>query len=190
MSKLISFVLPPIFLLLVMIFGVVEIKKQNTTKDEIIDSLSVKIIKADSIEVNTMEYLPFGLPLDTIDISSEYGLRRNPKHGGWEIHPGLDMKGLPHDTVYATGSGVITTIGNCGGYGKCIVIDHIDGIQSRYAHMNKIFRRKNKLVKKGDPLGTVGKTGYATGYHLHYEVMKDSVYMNPLKWMKVENEIN
>jgi len=190
MNKLISIFIPLILLIFVILFGVNTLKQTNFKKTETIDSLSLKVIKADSLENHVFDHLPFGMPLDTIDISSNFGKRRNPKHGRWEFHPGLDLKGLPFDTVYATGSGIISVSGNCGGYGRCVVIDHIDGIKSRYAHMTKIFKRKNKMIEKGEPIGTVGKTGYATGYHLHYEIVKNEQYLDPLKWIKVENDLN
>ena len=185
MKNLISLSL--LLLTIILLFGVNTLKNENVYKNNLIDSLEVQILKLDSIEYRYSEFLPIGNPLDTIIVGSEFGSRKDPKTGRWSFHEGVDLNGTPWDTVYASGSGVISLSGNCGGYGRCIVIDHVSGLKSRYAHLTKIFIKKRGLVKKGDPIGTVGKTGYTTGYHLHYEIIKDSIYVDPLKWIQLSN---
>lgn len=157
--------------------------QRNNLQAKEIDSLLLVTEKMDSIEKHFSDFLPLGEPLDTIDISSEFGGRHDPDDGHWEFHEGLDLRGIWTDTVYATGSGTIKLSGGCGGYGRCVVINHIGGYGSRYAHLYKIFVKKGTFVTKGQPIGLVGNSGHATGYHLHYEVFKDSLYLDPLKWM-------
>ncbi len=119
---------------------------------------------------NALDSLPLGSPLGTISISSNYGVRKRPVGSGWQMHSGIDLKGTKWDTVYSTGVGLVSMSGWNYGYGKCVKVDHILGYSSKYAHLSRIFVKKGDSVVKGQPLGKCGKTGTATGQHLHYEV--------------------
>ena len=66
-----------------------------------------------------------------------------------------------------------------GGYGKCVKINHNNGYQTVYAHLSKIFVKKGEVVLDSTPLGKVGSTGFSTGCHLHYEIIKDGKKINP-----------
>ena len=63
-------------------------------------------------------------------------------------------------------------LGEYFGFGRCIIIEHIGGYRSLYAHMNRIFVKKGDSVYAGECIGTVGSTGFSTGTHLHYEVSR------------------
>ena len=119
-----------------------------------------------------LDSLPLGSPLDTLEISSNYGSRKNRETQKWEYHPGMDFLADWRDTVYATGAGIIEKSGHISGYGRTIVISHTSGYKSKYAHLTRYFVRRGDTVKRGDPIGTAGNTGYSRGYHLHYEVMR------------------
>ena len=69
--------------------------------------------------------------------------------------------------------------GRSGDFGRLVVIDHGEGWQTRYAHLKKIKVREGKRVERGDVVGTIGKSGNATGYHLHYEVRRNGSAVNP-----------
>ena len=128
---------------------------------------------------SALDSLPLGSPLDTILISSSYGIRKGPLGGGWRMHSGIDLKGTRWDTVFATGSGFVTMAGWNSGYGKCIKINHIKGYSSKYAHLSKIFVKKGDFISKGDPLGKCGSTGASTGQHLHYEININGKKVDP-----------
>ena len=129
--------------------------------------------------INIIDNLPLGSPLDTLEISSDYGWRRSPLRTGWQMHGGTDYLAAWQDTVYATGSGVVKRARWNAGYGRCIIIDHTWGYQSTYAHLYRYFVRKGDTVSKGQPIARAGNSGAVTGPHLHYEVKRFGKRANP-----------
>tara|TARA_B100001778_G_scaffold121448_1_gene99752 strand:- start:577 stop:1164 length:588 start_codon:yes stop_codon:yes gene_type:complete len=133
--------------------------------------------------LNIVDSLPLGSPLDTLVISSNYGWRKNPVRLGWQMHAGTDYLAAWYDTVYATGSGVVNKTHWMGGYGRCIVIEHAWGYQSRYAHLYKYLVKKGDTVQKGQPIARAGNSGAVTGAHLHYEIRRYGKSANPSLFM-------
>lgn len=129
--------------------------------------------------INIIDNLPLGSPLDTLEISSDYGWRRSPLRTGWQMHGGTDYLAAWQDTVYATGSGVVKRARWNAGYGRCIIIDHTWGYQSTYAHLYRYFVRRGDTVSKGQPIARAGNSGAVTGPHLHYEVKRFGKRANP-----------
>jgi len=148
-----------------------NIKLYQDKLDEVIEQHNKMFDVCDSL-IQIMDELPLGSPLDTLEISSNYGSRKNHETQKWEYHPGMDFLADWRDTVYATGAGIIEKSGHISGYGRTIVISHTSGYKSKYAHLTRYFVRRGDTVKRGDPIGTAGNTGYSRGYHLHYEVMR------------------
>jgi murein DD-endopeptidase MepM/ murein hydrolase activator NlpD len=131
-----------------------------------------------------LDSLPLGSPItDTIKISSKYGSRRNPLGKGWSFHSGIDIFAAWSDTVFASGNGIVKKAHWFGGYGRCIVIAHIGGYESYYAHLYKIYVEEGDSIKKGQPLGRAGNSGAVTGPHLHYEIRRGEETANPLDFM-------
>ena len=114
-------------------------------------------------------------PMETyVYISSYYGMRNG------SMHTGVDFA-APKDTeIYAWKSGIVTFAGWQGGYGKFIIIDHQDGSVSRYAHCNDYNVEVDQQVNEGDIIAFVGSTGRSTGYHLHFEILIEDEFINPL----------
>jgi len=129
--------------------------------------------------LNIIDNLPLGSPLDTLQVSSEYGWRRSPLRTGWQMHGGTDYLAAWQDTVYATGNGIVKRARWNAGYGRCIIIDHTWGYQSTYAHLYKYFVRRGDTVSKGQPIARAGNSGAVTGPHLHYEVRRYGKRANP-----------
>lgn len=98
-------------------------------------------------------------------------------------HRGVDYGGKLNTKIMATGSGVISYIGKTRGYGNHIIIDHGQGYQTLYAHMNKFSKnlKKGSFVDQSQVIGYMGKTGLATGVHLHYEFRINGVHKDALK---------
>jgi murein DD-endopeptidase MepM/ murein hydrolase activator NlpD len=98
------------------------------------------------------------------------------------VHPAMDLTN-PFDTsIYPIGDGVVTWIKYLPyGYGDHLLITHSDGLQSLYAHMNKIYVHEGQEVTKSTKIGEVGLTGWTTGPHLHLEVYVNSTPTNPLE---------
>ncbi|MGL9717666.1 MAG: M23 family metallopeptidase [Wolbachia sp.] len=115
-------------------------------------------------------------------ISSKFGNRKHPIRGKIVFHKGVDYAAKFGAPIYAVAEGVIEYIGNNGGYGKYIKVRHKNGYSTCYAHVSK-FSSDVKLsskVKQGQVIAYVGSTGVATGPHLHYEVIYNGKYIDPL----------
>jgi murein DD-endopeptidase MepM/ murein hydrolase activator NlpD len=85
--------------------------------------------------------------------------------------------------VRAPGDGIVVRTGRLGGLGNAVVLSHGFGITTRYGHLGQIDVAPGQRVARGDALGAVGRSGRATGYHLHYEVRVDSQPADPLGYM-------
>ncbi len=116
-------------------------------------------------------------------ISSRYGFRIHPITGRSRFHDGLDIAANYGNRVYAYSGGRVVKTGWNGGYGNCILINHGNGLQSRYAHLSKIYVRIGQRVGTGDKIGAVGSTGNSTGPHLHFEVIKNGRTQNPFNYL-------
>ncbi len=116
-------------------------------------------------------------------ISSPYGTRVHPITGKRSFHEGVDIAATYGNGVYAYSVGKIVEAGWNGGYGNTILIDHGNGLKTRYAHLSKISVRVGQKVNTGDKIGAVGSTGFSTGPHLHFEVTKNGKTKNPLNYI-------
>lgn len=118
-------------------------------------------------------------------LSSKYGYRWHPVYGKWRLHTGIDISssGIYGAKIVAADDGVVSLSGWNGGYGNCVVIKHNNGYSTLYAHMKSASPlRKGQSVRKGDTVGYVGSTGTSTGPHLHFEIMYNGNYQNPMNW--------
>ncbi len=111
-------------------------------------------------------------------MTAEFGVPR-----GGSRHEGIDLAAPAGTPVRATGDGTVITAGKDGRYGKSVVIDYGGGFRTRYAHLKKIETKKGKRVRRGDLIGKVGKSGNASGAHLHYEVLKNGVPVDPRPYL-------
>ena len=116
-------------------------------------------------------------------ISSRFGHRIDPIDGHHAHHKGLDIAATEGTTIKAMRAGTVTFSGTQGGYGKVVIVDHGDGLESRYAHCAQLDVRVGQRVIAGSPIATVGSTGRSTGPHLHLEVRKDGVAVNPMSFL-------
>lgn len=118
------------------------------------------------------------------NVTSDYGWRVHPIFKSRRFHEGIDIAAPTGSTVVAADDGVVIYTGWYGGYGNTIIIDHGDKISSRYSHLSKILVNDGEKVKKGDKIGLVGSTGWSTGPHLDFGVIKDGQHVNPWNWLK------
>ncbi|MCV6609383.1 MAG: peptidoglycan DD-metalloendopeptidase family protein [Amphritea sp.] len=121
-------------------------------------------------------------PVDFARISSSFKTRRkHPVLGLTRAHKGTDYAARTGTPIKAAGEGKIIWRGTKGGYGKCVIVQHGGNITTLYAHMNN-YRKGQRVgtrVKQGQVIGYVGKTGLASGPHLHYEFRVNGVHKNP-----------
>lgn len=112
-------------------------------------------------------------------MTSNFGWRQDPFGEDQSFHHGLDM-GVPTGTsVLAFGAGEVEYIGESDIYGQYLQIDHGNGVKSFYAHCSKLCVRQGQEVEAGEKVAESGETGNATGPHLHLELKKDGIFLNP-----------
>lgn len=107
-------------------------------------------------------------------ISQSYG-------GG---HTGLDIAGSKGSTIVAADGGTVTSAGWEGGYGYFVIINHGNGLVTRYAHCSTMLVRSGQVVDQGQAIATRGSTGRSTGPHLHFEVMQNGSFRSPLSYLR------
>jgi murein DD-endopeptidase MepM/ murein hydrolase activator NlpD len=122
------------------------------------------------------------MPLKVGRLTSSFGYRLHPLLGIKKLHTGVDWGAPKGSPIMASGSGTIELAGRRGGYGNYVRIRHANGYKTAYGHMARIAEgiAKGVKVQQGQIIGYVGATGMATGPHLHYEVLVNNRFMNPL----------
>jgi len=120
-------------------------------------------------------------PIDGARLSSHFGTRKHPILGYTKKHTGTDFAAPPGTPIYAAGDGIIEASGWNGGYGKYVRIRHNSEYSTAYAHMRAIKYGKGKRVHQGQVIGYVGTTGRSTGPHLHFEIVRRGVKVNPMR---------
>ena len=116
-------------------------------------------------------------------LTSGFGYRKDPISGLRALHRGIDLATSPGRPVKATANGIVVRAERAGSLGNAVYLSHGYGITTRYGHLSKISVKAGDRVTQGDTLGLVGSTGKTTGYHLHYEVLKDGRSVNPWAYM-------
>jgi murein DD-endopeptidase MepM/ murein hydrolase activator NlpD len=112
-------------------------------------------------------------------MTSGFGMRRHPLLGYSRFHKGLDFGAAYGSPIVAATDGVVAFAGRHGGHGNYVKLNHAGGMATGYAHMSRIVARPGSRVSQGQVIGYVGSTGLSTGPHLHYEVYKNGVAINP-----------
>ena len=119
-------------------------------------------------------------------VSSGYGFRDDAEVGGFQgggihFHEGIDIPGTRGEEIRATADGKVEYKSlEHWLYGRVIIIRHKYDFQTYYCHLDEVYVKNGQEVKRGDVIGTMGNTGKALGYHLHYEVRRNNVSMDPM----------
>lgn len=117
-------------------------------------------------------------------VTSGFGLRYHPVLHRTKLHTGIDLVASGDKTIVAAADGVVKVRGYNPAYGNQVVLDHGGGIETRYAHMSSFGSIKvGQQIGAGTNLGVQGATGYVTGAHLHFEVMRNSTPIDPKQFM-------
>jgi len=121
-------------------------------------------------------------PIEGARITSGYGMRRHPILRYKKMHTGVDFVAPYGTPIKAAGHGVIERSGRAGGYGRQVRIQHRNGYMTTYSHMSRIHRKMKKgvKVKQGDVIGYLGNSGQSTAAHLHYEILVNKRFVNPM----------
>ncbi len=127
----------------------------------------------------------FTPPIEIQRVTTDFGTVRTTQHKGRYAHKALDIINLPKSVVWATQSGVVVMKERFAFSGNTLVIDHGMGIISLFFHLDNFADIEvGEKIAMGEPLGTIGKTGYADGYHLHWEMRVDNIQVDPMQWTK------
>lgn len=117
-------------------------------------------------------------------ITSPFGPRKDPLGAGYDFHPGMDIGAPEGAPIRAAAAGRVIQVGEDGGYGNVVVIDHGNGLTSRYGHCSQTFATVGEVVQAGDQIAAVGSTGHSTGPHLHFEVREGDRPVDPSAFLK------
>lgn len=128
--------------------------------------------------------IPSLMPVQSIRMTSGFGMRWHPVLGGHRPHMGIDLAGPVGTPVRATGDGVVGRADWFSSYGLFIEIEHSGALETRYGHMSRLNVAAGQFVHRGDIIGYIGMTGRTTGPHLHYEVRVNGVAVNPMPYMQ------
>jgi murein DD-endopeptidase MepM/ murein hydrolase activator NlpD len=112
-------------------------------------------------------------------VSSNFGMRRHPILGYSRMHRGMDFRAGYGTPIMAATDGRVAAAGWAGGYGRQVRLAHAGGLMTSYSHMSRILAQPGSMVRQGQVIGYVGSTGLSTGPHLHYELYKNGVAINP-----------
>lgn len=155
------------------------IHESDTMRQLAMHVLNVRHLR-DLARAQMIAAIPSIDPVDGAPIIGCYCYRTYPDV---EFHPGVDLEADYGDTVRASAAGVIVANTYDGGYGIKIDIDHGNGYHTWYAHLSRVLVAVGAHVYKGEPIGLVGATGFATGPHLHYQIMYDGSPVNPTPFL-------
>ena len=143
--------------------------------------LTRNVTTADWIKANSAPNL---WPVEG-QVTGSFGERIDPFNGEGAFHSGVDIGSSYGAKIIAPADGVVTTVDTMGGYGKTIMIDHGNGISTRYGHLSGFAVTPGQKVQRGDLIGYVGESGRSTGPHLHYEVRINDTPVNPYKYLRM-----
>jgi murein DD-endopeptidase MepM/ murein hydrolase activator NlpD len=123
------------------------------------------------------------MPLANPSISSSFGPRVHPIFGDERLHAGIDLRADTGTPILAAADGKVVFAGAQRGYGNVVIVDHGKSLATLYAHQSVLSVRQGDVVKRGQVIGAVGATGYATGPHLHFEVRVGGNPVDPIPYL-------
>ena len=163
----------------------VQIDEENTEISNLIYE------KSNKFQILRKRFLsvPLSSPLKNYYVTSGYGRRIDPYTKRRAFHKGIDLGAPWGSDILVTAKGKVSFVGRYGSYGKSVFVDHGYGLQTRYAHLSKIFVKQGQDLELGESLGKIGNTGRSTGKHLHYEIKVNDKARNPYPFLKIGKNV-
>lgn len=156
------------------------------SKQMVVQSKSLdEIVSLAKKKENMLASIPAILPVkkeDLTSVASGYKMRMHPILKINKFHKGMDFTAPIGTPIYASGNGRVIKAERSSTYGNVVYISHGYGYKTIYAHMSKIKIKNGQQVKRGDLIGFVGNTGLSVSAHLHYEIHKNGVALNPINF--------
>jgi murein DD-endopeptidase MepM/ murein hydrolase activator NlpD len=150
-----------------------NIESGRKTVDEVVEVPAV----AQVVLRGTKSKPTYMFPVTNWNVTSNFGYRWGRLHAGTDV-------GVPQGTtVRASRGGQVITAGWVGGYGNCVIIDHGDGVSTRYGHLSQVLVSVGQYVDQGDQIALSGNTGRSTGPHLHFEIRINGEAVDPLPYL-------
>jgi murein DD-endopeptidase MepM/ murein hydrolase activator NlpD len=164
-------------------FNLDVLYKKAFVQSKSFDDVSLLAKNADEMTLCVPAIPPVNIASSKVRYSSSFGYRRDPFHGDFRMHTGVDLSGPLGEQIYATGNGKVIEVGyDFFGYGNFVLIDHGYGYKTRYAHLKSATVTIGRVVRRGEEIGIMGNTGRSKGPHLHYEVIYRNKPVNPLNY--------
>ena len=170
---------------------VLTVNEKTTKKEEELKTNTLEVAKENIInkfDIDTTEAIAnvngikiASLPVTGV-ISSRYGENSRIRSS---THTGLDIAAATGTPISVVSEGTVIFADRSGSYGNLVKIDHGNGVETWYAHANKLNVTVGQKVKAGDIIATVGSTGNSTGPHLHFEIRINGVHVNPQKYLYI-----
>jgi murein DD-endopeptidase MepM/ murein hydrolase activator NlpD len=159
-----------------------QIRKELYIQSKSYDEISLLIKKKEEVLASIPAIQPIS-DRQLTHIASGFGMRIDPIYKIPKMHEGLDFAAPVGTPIHATGNSTVSVVEyGDRGYGNNVILSHMVGYQTHYAHMSKIIVREGQQVKRGDIIGYVGSTGKSTAPHCHYEVIKNGVKIDPINF--------
>jgi len=133
--------------------------------------------------------LPTRVPVVANHLGSTFGNRSDPFTAQIAFHSGIDFSATPGTPIHAAGGGRVSFSGWVSELGNVVEIDHGNGLLSRYAHSSRLLVKQGDLVTPGQLIAEVGSTGRSTGPHLHFEVLKDGMFVDPMQYLNLDGQV-
>lgn len=156
------------------------VKPENEVKRQAEPRRNDEIISTVALRPFTGSFL---MPVSG-EISSKFGRRAHPFRRVKHFHTGVDIRARRGTAIMAAASGRVVYAGWKRGYGLMVEVEHGSGFRTVYAHCSKLHVRAGTMVQAGATVGLVGSTGVTTGSHLHFEIMRGSVLIDPLSFFR------
>lgn len=162
-------------------------KKQELSEQVITPPVTAQLLEGTKV-ISGLGTGHFIWPVTHHLITRGFGLQKaifvKPDANGNEFHEGLDIvSSIGSRNIAAADNGKVIFTGTITGYGNCIKVDHLNGYISFYAHLARIDVKVGQIVEKGEKIGYMGETGWATGIHLHFGLYKHGKWVDPLKYL-------
>lgn len=157
------------------------LSKQLVVQSKSLDEIVILAKEKEKMLASIPAILPVKL-VDLTRMASGYKWRMHPILKIRKFHKGMDFTASIGTPIYASGNGTVIRSQRSATFGKVVYIDHGYGYKTIYAHMSKLKAKRGQKVKRGDLIGYVGNTGRSVSSHLHYEVHKNGVALNPINF--------
>ncbi|MFE8595992.1 M23 family metallopeptidase [Archangium violaceum] len=145
------------------------------------DQLAVRMAELRLLQLKpSKKPIRFSWPVDPVVITSVFGSRVHPITGRERDHLGLDLAAKRGQLVSAAAKGVVVRAGWNGSHGNQVIIQHDGNVTTRYSHLSRVLVTPGEVLEEGDVVGAAGKTGLATGVHLHFELWREGEPVDPL----------